>query len=171
MWGELISLFTQMSTLAIIFFAIGLVLAIIEMIIPGFGVFGIMSIIMTVAGIIVRMVAGVSLQQVFMLVTLFLLFIVLLVSVFTYSARFGFLSKTGLVETKSAISKDYASDKKNYAHLLGKDGVTQTVCKPVGRVLIDNLTYQVFSNGPYLQKGTYVKVIEVDGDNIIVKKI
>jgi membrane-bound serine protease (ClpP class) len=95
----------------------------------------------------------------------------ILFAIFTYSARFGFLSRLGISENKSTISADYASDKKNYAHLLGKQGVTQTVCKPVGKVSINDITYQVFSNGPYLPKGTYVKVIEVDGGTIIVKKI
>ena len=171
MWNEIVTLFTQMSTLSIIFLSIGLVLALIEVFIPGFGIFGIVSIIMTVAGIVLRIIAGASLTQVFILITLFIVFILMLLAIFTYSARFGILAKTGIVENRSAISEDYASDKKNHAHLLGKQGVTQTVCKPVGKVMIDNLSYQVFSNGPYLEKGTYVKVIEVDGSNIIVKKI
>jgi membrane-bound serine protease (ClpP class) len=170
MWNELVSLFTEMETLVIIFLSLGLILGMIEVFIPGFGIFGIMGIIVTIAGIVLRIVAGASVVQVLMLITLFVLFVLVLFLAFVYSARFGILSKTGIIQGKTSISNDYASDKKNFAHLLGKQGVTQTVCKPVGKVQIDNLSYQVFSNGPYLEKGTYVKVIEVDGANIIVKK-
>jgi membrane-bound serine protease (ClpP class) len=171
MWNEIITLFSEMSTLSIVFLAIGLVLGIIEVIVPGFGIFGIMGLIMTVVGITFRIITGASLTQAIILLTLFIIFVLILFAIFTYSARFGFLSRLGISENKSTISADYASDKKNYAHLLGKQGVTQTVCKPVGKVSINDITYQVFSNGPYLPKGTYVKVIEVDGGTIIVKKI
>jgi membrane-bound serine protease (ClpP class) len=171
MWNELVGLFTEMSTLSIIFLSIGLILGIIEVFIPGFGIFGIMGIVMTIAGIILRIIDGASAAQILMLISLFIVFVLGLFIAFVYSARFGLISRTGLVENKTAVSKDYASDKKNHANLLGKQGITTTVCKPVGKVQIDNLFYQVFSNGPYLEKGTYVKVIEVDGSNIVVKKI
>ena len=171
MWNEIVTLFSDMSTLSIIFLSIGMLLGIIEVIIPGFGVFGIMGLLMTIAGIILRIIDGASVTQIFVLLTLFVLFVLVLFMIFTYSARFGLLSRLGISENKSTISTDFASDKKNYAHLLGKEGITQTVCKPVGKVSINDLTYQVFSNGPYLPKGTYVKVIQVDGSTIIVKKI
>lgn len=171
MWNEIVTLFSEMGTLSIIFLSIGAILSIIEAVIPGFGIFGVMGIIMTVVGIVFRVVAGASLLQVFILVGLFIGFILLLLLVLTYSARSGLLSKTGLVEKSSTIRRDWASDEANYAYLLGKEGVTQTACKPVGKVLIDNLTYQIFSDGPYIPKGSYVKVIEVDGVNIIVRKI
>lgn len=171
MWNEIITLFSEMDTLSIIFLSVGLALGIIEAVVPGFGIFGIMSIIMTITGVIFRIVAGASITQVFTLVSLFIVFVLLLILVFTYSARFGLLSRSGLVENHSTISADYSNDKNNFAHLLGKEGVTQTICKPVGKVMIGDLVYQVFSNGPYLSKGSYVKVIEVDGSNIIVKKI
>ena len=81
------------------------------------------------------------------------------------------LSRTGIIQSGVAVPINYASDENNFAHLLGKEGLTSTICKPVGKVSIDNLTYQAFSNGEYLQKGIRIKIIEVDGANIIVKKI
>jgi membrane-bound serine protease (ClpP class) len=171
MWNEIITLFTEMGTLSAIFLSVGMVLGIIEIFVPGFGIFGIMGIIMSILGIVFRIIVGVTLTQVFIMVFIVFAAFLFLILIFTYSARFGLLSKTGFVETRTAVPKDYATDERNHANLLGKEGLTQTVCKPVGKVLIDNLTYQVYSNGEYLPKNTYVKVIEVDGAEIIVKKI
>ncbi|MGD9901358.1 MAG: NfeD family protein [Spirochaetales bacterium] len=171
MWEQIVTLFTEMGTLSAVFLLIGMVLGIIEVFIPGFGIFGIMGIIMSVLGIVFRILVGISLTQVFILIFIVLAAFLLLFLIFTYSARFGLLSRTGIVESGTAVSKDYNSDAKNFAYLLGKIGATSTVCKPVGKVTIENVDYQVFSSGEYLPKGVNVKVIEVDGSNIIVKKI
>lgn len=171
MWNELVTLFTEMGSLPAMFLAIGMVLGIIEIIVPGFGIFGIMGIVMTALGIVFRIMIGASLTQVFIMIFIIVSAIFLLLTMFTYSARFGFLSRTGFIQSGTSVPINYASDESNYAFLLGKEGLTVTICKPVGKIVINNLQYQVLSNGEYLPKGIRIKIIEVDGADIVVKKI
>ena len=86
------------------------------------------------------------------------------------SARYGLISKTPIVENSTAIPKDYGSNEKNFGFLVNKVGTTKTICKPIGKMEIDNIEYQVISNGDYIEAGEKVRVVEVDGDTIVVKK-
>lgn len=171
MGQEFVTLFTEMGTLPAVFLSIGILLGIIEIIIPGFGIFGVMGIVMTVLGIIFRILVGATLTQVFIMVFVIAAVAMLLFSIFTYSAKYGMISRTGLVENRVSVPSDFASDENNFAHMLGKEGITDTDLKPVGKVIIENLSYQVFSNGKYIPKGVRVKIIEVDGASIVVKKL
>ena len=38
-------------------------------------------------------------------------------------------------------------------------------------MILDNIEYHVITNGDYLSAGTKVKVVEVDGNTIVVKKV
>jgi len=139
--------------------------------IPGFGIFGIMGVIMAILGVIFTIIGGASLVQALLLTIILVIVALILIYLLVQSARFGLLGKTGIVDNSSSVPQGYSSDKNNHEKLLGKKGVVETACKPVGKVTIEDLSYQVFSNGPYIPKGSYVKVIQVDGSNIVVKKI
>jgi len=54
--------------------------------------------------------------------------------------------------------------------LLGKQGQAASPLRPSGTALIDGKRYGVITRGEMLDKGTPLKVIEVSGNRIIVKK-
>ena len=85
------------------------------------------------------------------------------------SARFGALSKSPLVQNDVALPTDFASNEKNYAFLVGKTGKTKTILKPIGKAEFDGQTYQVTTEGEYIDKGKEIYVSEVDGSTITVK--
>jgi membrane-bound serine protease (ClpP class) len=55
--------------------------------------------------------------------------------------------------------------------LVGKQGITVSVLRPVGRADIGGRSYSVESNGDYISAGTPVEVSRVRGNRIIVKTV
>lgn len=68
-------------------------------------------------------------------------------------------------------SKGYTSVNKEYEALIGENGVTRSVLRPVGTVTIHGKNYSAITNGEWLEKDTEIKVVSVDGTRILVKKI
>src|SRR5699024_1503419 len=56
----------------------------------------------------------------------------------------------------------YSSMNESYASLIGKEGVTLNVMRPVGTVKIENQHYSAVSNAQWLEKDTPIKVVDVD---------
>ena len=55
--------------------------------------------------------------------------------------------------------------------LIGREGTVLTELRPAGSALIDDAPVDVVSEGAYLEKGTAVKVIAVNGNRVVVRKI
>lgn len=171
MWEEIVGLFSGLGWISMLCLAIGVIFLVVEFFIPGFGVFGIVGIIVSAFAIVFKMVMGGTLIQFGIMLSFVVLVILLFSLIFIRSAKYGLISKSPFVEKKTSVSVDYAENKKNFGFLLNKQGVVASVCKPAGKVEIDGNTYSCISNGEYLHKNTLVKVIEVDGSTIVVKKI
>lgn len=150
--------------------AVGLVLLAIEIFIPGFGICGITGVVLVVFAVIFRVVTSHDIGHFIYLLSIIILAVGSVVLIAVRSARFGALSKTPIIETGTAIPTDYADNSKNYGYLINKVGITKTVCKPIGKMEHDNVEYQVISNGDYIEANVKVKVVEVDGSTIVVKK-
>ena len=169
--SDIVGLFTNSYyIICLVCLAIGLILCAIECFIPGFGVVGITGLVFCVFSIVFLIIMdGTWRQFLFMIgIAVIVLTIVLLVAV--RSARFGALSKTPLIQSETALPEDYSSNEKNYLYLLGKVGKTETICKPVGKAVIDNVSYSVITNGEYIEKDKEIVVAEVDGTSIFIKE-
>lgn len=149
---------------------VGLVLLGVEIFIPGFGVCGITGVVLLIFSVIFRVATSANFIHFLYLLAIIILAIGLIFLIAVRSARYGLISKSSIVETSTAIPTDYADDSKNYGYLLNKVGVTKSICKPIGKMEFDNIEYQVISNGDYINAGEKVKVIEVDGSTIVVRK-
>lgn len=55
--------------------------------------------------------------------------------------------------------------------LLGKEGVTMSMCRPAGTADIDGRRYDVVSESMTIPKDKSVKVLEVEGNRIVVREI
>lgn len=77
------------------------------------------------------------------------------------------------IALKDRLTKEagYSSLSEEYAALLEKEGITVTDLRPVGTIRIDNNDYSAISNAEWVNKGTRVKVIQVDGTRILVKRL
>ena len=145
---------------------IGVGLLVVEVFVPGFGLPGISGIVLLVVGVALTWsaygpVAGLAVT----LISLALAGIAISVSI--KSAATGKLSKSALIlnEVTPPVEHEEADA------LTGNEGVTVTVLNPVGIAEFDGVRLNVVSEGSYLEKGVRVKVQQVEGNKIIVRKV
>lgn len=172
LWTDFTSLFTQMHWVVILLLCLGIVFCIIEAIVPGFGFFGIMGILCEVAGVVVHAVISGSAFQVFCLALIIVLIVVLIFLLFIRSAKHGLLSKTAIVENDTALPIDYRQKAEDELKaLIGKEGLAITECRPVGKIRIDQETYEAQSVGRVIPKGDVVKVVAIEDARIMIDKL
>lgn len=58
-----------------------------------------------------------------------------------------------------------------HAELYGMTGVAQSVLRPAGKARIGDRLVDVISNGPYIQAGAEVEVVEVAGNRVVVREV
>lgn len=172
MWEQFITLFTEMGWVSAVLLSLGIVLAIVELFTPGLGVSGVCGVVCVVGGIVARMIEGGSFTQLFMLIIIFIFIFILIFLLMVRSAKYGWLSKSPIVENDTAVAKDYDSDENNPNKvLMGKIAKTVSVLKPIGKIVINNITYDAMAESGFIEKDVEVEVVQVDGLKIVVKQI
>lgn len=171
-WEEITKLATQTSLIVVILLVVGVIFCFIEAIVPGFGFFGISGILMVLAGIVFHAVISGSVLQVVFIITILSLVFTLIVLMFLRSAKYGLLAKLSFVENKTALPIDYAQkDENDLTHLIGKTGKTITECRPVGKILIEDVPYEVFAKSDFLGNSVDVIITEIEGSSIYIEKL
>ena len=169
--SDIASLFTNSYyIICLVCLAIGLILCAIECFVPGFGVLGITGIVFCTFSIVLLLIMEGTWRQFLFMLGIGVIVLLTVVLIAVRSARFGAISKSPLIQKATALPEDYSSNQKNYLYLIGKVGKTETICKPVGKAIFDDVTYSVITNGEYIEKGIDVVVAEVDGSSIIIKE-
>ena len=156
----------NVSVMSVILFIAGILLIIIELYQPGFGVIGGLGIICLVACIV--MTAQTIMQGLVLTVAFIALIFVLLILFFVLLSKDRMPKKLVLQESTSAELG--FSGTEDMQHLLGKNGTVVTVCRPSGNADIEGVKHDVVSNGEFIQKGVEIEVIEVEGSRIVVKE-
>lgn len=158
--------FIALNLPLILCMVVGVALLVLEVFVPGFGLPGISGLILLSAGIIMTwihygMVAGLA-------VTLIALAVAgISISVSIKSASSGKISKSALVLNE--VTAPVETEETNA--LVGKEGEALTVLNPVGVAEFDGVRLSVVSEGSYLEKGTKVRVLEVEGARILVREV
>jgi hypothetical protein len=139
---------------------VGLALVFAEMLIPGFGVFGILgSVCLLGTAFLVAKVYG---------ITAFLITVVLLVIAFALmivlAKKSGFYNKVVLRDKQEA--QDF--DESTLQGLLGVEGVTQTTLRPFGVADFQGKMVDVCSNGDFIDRGKRVRVTQIQGKTVTV---
>lgn len=151
----------------IVILLLGLILLIIEMFTPGFGVSGGAGIVLLIVGIILT--ASTPFEALIMIVILLILLGAAL-KIILHSAKKGRLSKTLILNDTLNKSAGYIGTD-DLEYFVGKEGTTLTVLRPSGTAEFDGVRLDVVSEGEYIAKNTKVKIIEVTGRRIVVKSI
>lgn len=167
---EFAVIFTQMGWLPAILLIVGLVMLLIEIFIAGFGFFGITGSISLVAGVIVRICNGLNFAQSLTLILLIIGVFCLAILLMVISAKYGLLSRSGLFETKSTLPVDYNKAEKSIRKLVGKSGKAVTDLSLSGKAKIKGEIYNVSSINSFIEEGSNIKVVEVVGEDIKVRK-
>src|SRR5690625_30351 len=92
---------------------------------------------------------------------------------FTFLKIFKRRNMWSKIALKDRLTKEagYSSLNEEYEQLVGKTGITITDLRPVGTIRIENDEYSGVSNAQWIEKGTEIKVVEVDGTKILVNKV
>ena len=154
----------------VICLVVGIALMVVEAFMPGFGLPGISGIVLEIVAIAITWmnhgpVAALG-------VTLVILSIIAIaVSVSLRSAAKGKLSKSKIIlhDTENNAAGYRATE--DMEVFLGREGVTTTVLRPTGIAEFDGVRLNVVSEGDFVQAGTPVQIIRIDGARILVRTI
>nr|WP_243098148.1 NfeD family protein [Serpentinicella alkaliphila] len=151
----------------LIIFLAGILLLLIEAVVPGFGVPGIGGIISIIISIV--MAANDARSATIYIFVALVLSIIFLILLLKYGSRSKFFDKIILMENLTK-EKGYQANKE-YGHLIGKEGVVLTLLRPSGTIEVGDEILDVVSDVGFVEKGSTVKIVKVEGRKIIVKKI
>nr|WP_295969477.1 NfeD family protein [uncultured Bacillus sp.] len=152
---------------AFLFFAGGIILIILEMVLPG----GILGILGFGAFLVSFFLA--SDNYVLIAFSLLIAFTVsilaCLVMIKVYDKQMKFFKKLILTDATTTES-GYVSNQ-NRTELIGLSGIALTDLRPSGTVLVEDERIDVVTEGSYLPKGTKVKFMKVEGSKIVVREL
>lgn len=151
----------------IILFIAGVILLAIEAFIPGFGVPGIGGIVCIIISIVLA--ANSIATAVVSLLIAFVLTVIAVVLILKYAPRNKFFDRI-ILSTVIEGSKGHESPGK-YEQYVGQVGTVVTFLRPAGTIDIDGNLLDVVSEGTFIEVGSKVKVMKVEGKKIIVRKI
>ncbi|WP_026476297.1 NfeD family protein [Alkaliphilus transvaalensis] len=152
----------------VIIFLIGIALLTIEAFAPGFGVAGLGGLLAIAASIVFA--ANSIVTAITSLVIAFILTIVAAILLLKYGPRLRFFDKVVLgAEEKAELG--YTSNYSRYNEFVGEVGIVKTFLRPAGTIEVNGELLDVVSEGDYIESGTTVKIIKVEGRRIIVRKI
>jgi membrane-bound serine protease (ClpP class) len=166
----------------IIIFIIGIILLAIEiMIIPGFGVFGILGIVLMVSGLILSLLNnvifdfdGVEPTRLSTAVGTVLTAIILAFSLSVWTSSKLFTSGKGIFRNfalHTSLSNepgDVGVDRNDASSLIGKSGVAQTVLRLSGKVSVEGNVYDAMSEGTFIDKGEKVRITRHEAGQVYV---
>ena len=140
---------------------LGLLLLFVEILMPGFGLFGILGTVSLVG----------TLAAVFKLYGFTVFMIMLVAVVIIFFGMIAFAKKSGLYNKVILRDKQQEKgfDESTLQGLLGKVGMTQTDLRPFGVAEFDGQMVDVCSTGDFIDRGTEVQVIQITGKTVTVK--
>ena len=171
MWQQFIDLFADYGLISMLIMLFGLIMCMLEVVVPGFGVFGILGALFTIGGFVSRIVIGTTWLQILIMIILIVVVIAISVILVSLLARMGLLGKISIVQEKTVVPTDYEKPTKEQLKLVGKIGFAYTVFKPSGKLIYDGKTYDAMSDGEFIEQGEKIKVVDIKNNTIIVKKV
>jgi membrane-bound serine protease (ClpP class) len=156
--------------LAIGLAAAGVLAIILEVFVPSAGIIGIAGLGSIIASVVIsfqrlgNLIGSVYLAVVLVLVPVF---IVLYFRFFPRSPVGRWL----ISQDRQDKEKGYSSfTPEKYVDLVGKEGTSLTILRPVGTVRIDGQKFSAVTGGEFIEKDKPVKVVKVEGSRVVVRQ-
>jgi len=166
----------------IIVFIVGVALIAVEIFaIPGFGVIGVLGLVLMIIGLTLSMVGNINpinieanISQItkalsIVVIAFFLAItasIMLSKKLFT-SRAFGHLA---LTKTQN-VDEGYTSASPDYTARIGQEGIAYTMLRPAGKIMIDNELYDATARSGLIDKGVRIVVVGYLNAQLVVKKL
>ena len=158
----------------IVCFVLGIGLLIMEALMPGFGIAGFSGIALEVVALVLTW------QQHGTMATLGMLLIVLSVLAIAISTSLhsslhsltkGKLSKSSIVNSHTESTDAGYRSAEDMQVFLGREGTATTALRPTGLGEFDGVRLNVVSEGDFIENGTKIRVTQIEGSRIVVKKV
>ncbi len=164
----------------ILLFIVGIALLVLEIfLIPGFGIFGILGIVMIISGLAFSLIlndffdfsvtSGERLTNSFLLVLLSMIGAVVVGAFFGGNILKSKMFKRLVLEDEQQATQGYQVRKPDMA-IIGKTGFAKTDLRPSGKIEIDGNWYDAVSNDGFIENGTNIVVSKIENYNLVVRK-
>ncbi len=153
-----------MTSLIILLMITGTILLVIEVFVPGFGVFGISGAIALVVSSILSCINFDYDPVVIISVQLAIICVIAILTCIFF--------KASGIHKKLILSENLEEDKLmiDENELLNKVGITKTPLKPVGVIIVDNKNIEVLSEDGFIEKDEKVLIHRIVKNKIFVKR-
>ena len=141
---------------------LGLILLFAEILMPGFGLFGILG----SASLLGSLVLTYSLFGMGTFLLLLSAVVLLFFGMIVFAKKSGLYNKVILKDRQ--VAKDF--DESILQGLLGQKGLTQTALKPFGTAEFSGRMVDVCSQGDFIDRGERVQIIQITGKTVVVKR-
>lgn len=142
-----------------------LLLALEIVVIPGFGVSGILGIAALITSVVLA-ADSVAEAILYSAITLSA------VGVITYVLwKNGFLDKRLFLAARQSRNEGYVAPKVSFEEYMGRCGRALTPLRPAGTADFDGERLDVVTEGGFIQQGSLVKIVAVEGARIIVREV
>jgi membrane-bound ClpP family serine protease len=163
----LFSFVEAIGTLSAILFIAGLLLLVVEMFIPGFGIAGGTGLVLLIIGIIIT---ARSWTDALIMTLILLAIIALALLVILRSAKKGVLRRR-LILWSSARKEQGFSTSDDMANLVGQTGISLTILRPAGFGEFGGRRLDVVAEGSFIEKGIQIRIIHAEGRRIVVEPV
>ncbi len=159
-------MFGDWSLLTAFLYVMGIVLLMVEALMPGFGVAGISGLVLVLASVV--MISSSFFQAMLILIGTIAVAILLIVTLYKLGYGKGYM-KSIILSTEQKNEKGYVSAK-GYEEYLGMRGTVLTPLRSAGTVLIDGKRIDAVSEAEFIDKDIEVEVIKIEGSRIVVRR-
>lgn len=162
----------------ILIFLAGLVLILLEIfVIPGFGVTGILGILLVLASFVLSLLPrleGIGFEEALHSITLvgisFIIAFVLVIPIIKLVPKTRTFQRL-ILDTSEKTAEGFRSTPESYEQFLGAEGVALSTLRPAGIGLFDGQRLNIVAEGDFIEPNQKIKIIKVEGYKIVVKKI
>jgi membrane-bound serine protease (ClpP class) len=173
LWGHWIAQLAGWEELLIAGFGVAL-LAIELVVIPGFGIVGILGLIAIATGLVMSMVGAGNAPQFIMMTIIRVMVsiaiaIVITLGLMKLTPRLSF-GRRLVLDTKLSTGTGFESAPPSDHRLLDKIGKVSSPLHPAGIADFDGERVDVVSEGEAIDVGSIIKVVKVDGNRVVVRR-
>jgi len=156
--------------LAVALLVLGLLLIVAEVLIPSLGLLAVLATGSFVASIWFAFKTGWAIGFAFVAVSLVLVPVLVYVG-FKYLLPHSFAGPQIILSQVVSDHGESSGTERNLERFLGAEGVTRSYLRPAGVADIAGERVDVVSEGGMVRRGTAVRVIDVEGNRVVVRPI
>lgn len=161
-------MFETIETVSVVLFAVGMMLLLVELFIPGFGIFGGLGLTALVLCIVFQ---AKSVAEGLLLLLIIGALVVVMALVAARSLKRGWLYRSPLVLKDAEEKESGYVARDDYSRFSGKEGLSLTPLRPSGSAEIGGEKADVITEGEFIPKGARIRVQSTSGGRITVRQL